>query len=137
MLVARKPPVIFIAEDDAAVRELLETRLELAGYRTRWAANGGDTYDQCSRVKPDGLILDVNLPILDGFSILERWRQARVTPPATLMLTARHATSDVQRAIALGARDYLTKPFDDQNLLARVARLLRAPRPLGGAPHLV
>ncbi len=83
-------------------------------------------------VKPDALILDINLPGLDGLSILARWKERGVTPPPTLMLTARHSAADVQEAISLGAKDYLTKPFNDVVLLSRVARLVRTAAPPDG-----
>jgi DNA-binding response OmpR family regulator len=120
---------IFLAEDDELIRELVRTRLELAGYHTRWASNGPEAMAQCNLVKPDALILDINLPGLDGLSILARWKERGVTPPPTLMLTARHNAADVKEAIALGAKDYLTKPFNDAVLLSRVARLVRSVTP--------
>jgi DNA-binding response OmpR family regulator len=120
---------LFVAEDDELIRELVRTRLELAGYHTRWAGNGPEAMAQCNLVKPDGLILDINLPGLDGLSILARWKERGVTPPPTLMLTARHNAADVKEAIALGAKDYLTKPFNDAVLLSRVARLVRSANP--------
>lgn len=125
-----RSPVVFVAEDDAGVRELVRTRLENAGYHTRWAGNGHDAYEQCRRARPDAIVLDVNMPGLDGFGLLERWRRVGGELPPTLMLTARHCAEDVRRALALGARDFLTKPFDDQKLLTRVARLLRPVKPV-------
>jgi two-component system OmpR family response regulator len=120
---------IFLAEDDELIRELVRTRLELAGYHTRWASNGPEAMAQCNLVKPDALILDINLPGLDGLSILARWKERGVTPPPTLMLTARHNAADVKEAIALGAKDYLTQPVNDAVLLSRVARLVRSVTP--------
>ena len=120
---------IFVAEDDDLIRELVRTRLELAGFHTRWADNGPEAMSQCNLVKPAALILDINLPGLDGLSILARWKERGVTPPPTLMLTARHNAADVKEAIALGAKDYLTKPFNDAVLLSRVARLVRSATP--------
>ena len=120
---------IFVAEDDDLIRELVRTRLELAGFHTRWADNGPQAMSQCNLVKPAALILDITLPGLDGRSILARWKERGVTPPPTLMLTARHNAADVKEAIALGAKDYLTKPFSDSILLSRVARLVRSVTP--------
>ena len=130
---------IFVAEDDELIRELVRTRLELAGYHTRWAGNGPEALAQCNLVKPHALILDINLPELDGLSILARWKERGVTPPPTLMLTARHNAADVREAISLGAKDYLTKPFSDSVFLSRVARLVSSvsPRtaPLSSSEH--
>ena len=130
---------IFVAEDDELIRELVRTRLELVGYHTRWAGSGPEAMAQCNLVKPDALILDINLPGLDGLSILARWKERGVRPPPTLMLTARHNAADVKEAIALGAKDYLTKPFKDAVLVSRVARLVRGatpgPKPLSSPEH--
>jgi DNA-binding response OmpR family regulator len=121
---------IFIAEDDAAIYELLVTRLNLAGYATLQARDGWDAFHGICDGKPDAVILDINLPGLDGFEVLRRLKarpsEARIP---VLMLSARRAPDDVQTAIRLGARDYLSKPFNDVQLLQRVARLLRPPPP--------
>lgn len=135
MTMLARRPTIFVAEDDELIRELVRTRLELAGYHTRWASNGPETMAQCNLLRPDALILDINLPGLDGLSILQRWKERGVAPPPTLMLTARHNANDVRDAIALGAKDYLTKPFSDVVLLARVARLLRVLTPARQDEH--
>jgi two-component system OmpR family response regulator len=82
------------------------------------------------------MILDINMPELDGFGVLEALGQdAGLTP--ILVLTARHAAEDVRRAIGLGAKDYLAKPFSESQLLARVARLLRTPRRLDSRVVLI
>lgn len=119
---------IFIAEDDAGILELLRVRLELAGYFTFYARSGRAAIDAIAHVGPDAVILDIGLPGLDGFEVLRSLRASpRFAQTPVLMLTARHAQCDVRKAIAGGAQDYLTKPFDDQKLLLRVARLLRKP----------
>lgn len=111
------------------VRELIRTRLEIAGYAVCWARTGTEGLQACLSRPPQVMVLDVNLPGLSGFDLLQQLRNRRRTPPPTLMLTARHAAEDVKRAVALGAKDYLSKPFEDVQLLRRVARLARAPRP--------
>jgi DNA-binding response OmpR family regulator len=73
------------------------------------------------------MILDVNMPSMDGFGVLEHMKRVGPLKVPTLVLTARHNAEDVEKAIRLGAKDYLAKPFDDRLLLARVARLFRAP----------
>jgi two-component system OmpR family response regulator len=116
---------LLIVEDDASLRELLRMRLELVGYQTGWAGNGADAFEQCRTAPPDAMILDINMPGLDGLKLLERLKRHGSAPPPTLMLTARHSVDDVKLALSLGAKDYLTKPFDDDVLLRRIARLLR------------
>ena len=121
---------IFIAEDDRSVLELLTTRLGLAGYDTVYGRDGWEALDGIHSTHPAAIILDVNMPRLDGFGVLHHLRKSpRVAHIPVMMLTARNAPGDIKEALALGARDYLAKPFTDAQLLARVARLLR-PRPV-------
>ncbi len=136
---ARKPR-IFVAEDDRDVLDLILTRLTLAGYMTAHARDGHEALRGIAAARPAGIILDINMPNLDGFGVLERLSAAAPAGPKTpvMVLTARHAPDDVQRALSMGARDFLTKPFQDAQLLARVARLIRArPAPASGQPVLV
>jgi DNA-binding response OmpR family regulator len=117
---------ILIAEDDPGVLDLLTTRLELAGYRTFGARDGHRALEALSNFQPDAMILDLNMPHLDGFGVLtELNRRPSQKQPPTLVLTARNAAADVQRCLSLGAKDYLAKPFNDAVLVARVARLVR------------
>ncbi|HXQ15742.1 MAG TPA: response regulator [Caulobacteraceae bacterium] len=115
-----------VADDDDAMLELLVTRLELGGYHTFTARDGFKALESIYSVRPNGVVLDIGMPRMDGFGVLSALQQNmkfRDTP--VLVLTARNATDDIRRAISLGAKDYLTKPFDDKLLLARVARLTR------------
>lgn len=81
-------------------------------------------------LRPNAMVLDINMPEMGGFGVLEALRATEgITRIPVLVLTARHASDDVQRAVSLGAKDYLTKPFNEGQLLARVARLLRRPLP--------
>lgn len=125
-------PRIVIAEDDPMVMELITTRLELAGFQTFSARNGSDALSRIAHVRPDGLVLDINMPILDGFQVLAQMQSGNASHrPPTLVLTARNRPEDVKRAIELGARDFISKPFQDDQLIARVARLVRKPKPAG------
>jgi DNA-binding response OmpR family regulator len=118
---------IFIAEDDRNLLELLTTRLSVAGYDTAFGRDGWEAIDGIHSTRPDAIILDVNMPRLDGFGVLRHIRKSPlVANIPVMMLTARNAPGDVKEALALGARDYLAKPFSDALLLARVARLLRS-----------
>jgi DNA-binding response OmpR family regulator len=126
MLVRRR---ILVAEDDHDVRELIRTRLESAGYEMHIARNGSEALGRIAVIKPHGMVLDINMPELDGFGVLEALRARGALFPV-LVLTARHAADDVRRAVSLGAKDYLTKPFTVAQLQARVARLMRAPIPV-------
>jgi DNA-binding response OmpR family regulator len=119
-------PKIVVAEDDANIRELVLTRLQVAGYDAFGARDGGEAMRRTLSIRPAVLVLDINMPGMDGFGVLESLKSHR-SMAKVLVLTARHAVADVQRAVGLGAKDYLAKPFSDAHLLSRVARLLRAP----------
>ena len=118
---------ILVVDDDKAVLELVSTRLTLAGYNVFGARNGHEGLSRLSSLRPSALVLDLNMPSLDGFGVLQRMGIETTARIPTLVLTASRGSADVQRAIKLGARDYLTKPFKDSNLLLRVARLFRRP----------
>lgn len=121
-----RAPRIFIAEDDESILDLLVTRLRIAGYHTLHERDGLAALETIKRSRPNACILDVNMPSLDGFSLLKRLRaDASTAHVPILILTARRGTDDIKTAIRLGATDYLSKPFNDEQLLARVARLLR------------
>ena len=121
---------ILVAEDDSGVRDLIRTRLNAAGFDTHTAKNGVEALMRIGELKPDALVLDINMPEMDGFGVLAVLKDNPVQSRLpVLVLTARHAAEDVRRAVGLGAKDYLTKPFNDAQLLARVARLLRPPIP--------
>jgi DNA-binding response OmpR family regulator len=120
-------PRILIVEDDPLVLELVTTRLELAGFHTSYARKGREGLGRIQDLRPDGLVLDINMPVMDGFAILSHLKSAGSFYPPTLVLTARNKPEDVKTAIALGARDFLAKPFKDHQLIARVGRLVRMP----------
>ncbi|WP_397401810.1 PleD family two-component system response regulator [Phenylobacterium sp.] len=123
-------PRILIAEDDPMIMELITTRLELAGFRTFSARNGKDALQRIADIRPDGLVLDINLPFVDGFQVLVHlMATGALQRTPTLVLTARNQPEDVRRAIGLGARDFISKPFKDDQLIARVARLVRKQTP--------
>ena len=131
---------ILVVEDDPMMLELICTRLTLAGYQTVHGRDGYEGLDRLRDAKPDAMILDINMPRLEGFGVLRQMKTLGHLPRVPVMvLTARNQSSDVQEAIKLGARDFLTKPFDDQRLLARVSRLVRPvapPRPTAAAERV-
>ena len=114
---------ILVVDDDASIRELVSTRLTIAGHIVLSARNGREALTRLRERRYDGMVLDLSMPQLDGFGVLEQINRHALPP--TLVLTASHAVTDVQRAIKLGARDYLSKPFDHRQLLMRVDRLFR------------
>lgn len=119
-------PRLLVVDDDPMILDLLVTRLELAGYHVAAARDGRDALNRLPDVKPHAMVLDINMPRLNGFEVLRQLQASRrILSVPTMVLTARHQTSDVQEAIQLGATDFLAKPFKDALLLQRVARLLR------------
>jgi CheY-like chemotaxis protein len=118
-------PRILVVEDEVGVRDLIRTRLSLAGYDVHTARSGLEALGRLTEIKPDALVLDLNLPELDGLAVLEfiqRMPAAGRVP--TLVVSARHSPDDVRKAVESGAKDYLSKPFTEAQLLHRVARLL-------------
>jgi DNA-binding response OmpR family regulator len=114
---------VLVVDDDPELRPLIGFALRQAGYVVLEAPSGEAALEQLDRELPELLILDVNLPGIDGFEVLRRVRE-RVALPI-LMLTVRGEEEDVVRGLDLGADDYLTKPFSPRTLTARVRALLR------------
>jgi DNA-binding response OmpR family regulator len=116
---------ILVVEDDPLIGELLKLRLDAANYRPHWVQTGEEALMKIHEVKPALVLLDLGLPRMDGFQVLmEIRRQAIFARTPVVVLTARHNAADVQRALKLGANDFLAKPFDAANLLKRLAKHL-------------
>ncbi|MFI1305622.1 response regulator transcription factor [Streptomyces sioyaensis] len=115
---------LLVVDDDPRTAELLETTLSLAGYQVTTADRGVAALRACATVSPDLLVLDVMLPDMDGFAVCRRLTENGARLPV-LFLTARDAVEDRVTGFAMGADDYLTKPFSVPELLARVHALLR------------
>ncbi|TYK45045.1 response regulator transcription factor [Actinomadura decatromicini] len=120
----RGPARILIVDDEPAVRESLARSLEFEGYRVDAAADGADALDRVERDRPDLVVLDVLMPRMDGLTACRRLRALGATMPV-LMLTARDMVGDRVTGLDAGADDYLAKPFELDELLARVRALLR------------
>lgn len=120
---------ILVADDDPAVRDSLRRSLAFNGYEVSTASDGQEALDLIRDSRPDLLLLDVNMPILDGLETCRRLRAAGDDLPV-LMLTARVEVGDRVLGLDVGADDYLAKPFALEELLARIRALLRRSRPL-------
>jgi len=116
--------LIMIIDDEAGVRDLLGDALKLAGFETITAADAMIAQTLLRNTKPDLLIVDINMPMMDGFEFIERIRGAGDSTPA-LMLSARADRADVTRGLTLGADDYVTKPFGLEELVLRIKAILR------------
>ena len=119
---------IMLAENDRAVLEMLQIRLEVAGYRACTARTAPLALETLRTFRPAALVLNLNLPVMDGFAMLEALnpRHERLPFP-TLVMARKLGAEDIQRAIQLGARDCLTMPFGGAEFLERVTRMLRKP----------
>jgi DNA-binding response OmpR family regulator len=120
---------ILVAEDDAGIREIIRTRLQMMGYDVCIARTGVEALNQIRALQPHALVLDINMPELDGFGVLKSFANAKASLPPTLVITARNAAEDVRQAVSLGAKDYLAKPFSEAQLQSRIARLIRFVKP--------
>lgn len=119
--------LILIVDDEAGVRELLADALKLAGFETLTAADAMIAQTLLRSVKPDLLVVDINMPLMDGFEFIERIRSNGDQTPA-LMLSARGERADITRGLTLGADDYVTKPFGLEELVLRIRAILRRSR---------
>lgn len=121
-MVAKRSTVL-IADDDPQILRLVSRNLQLASYAVLEAADGQQALEQIEARLPDLVLLDVMMPRLDGFTVCERVRQFSAVP--IIMLTARGQDEDKIHGLNLGADDYLSKPFNVEELLARVRAVLR------------
>jgi two-component system response regulator MprA len=115
---------ILVVEDDAAVRDSLARTLRFEGYQVEIAGDGRAALDAVRSTEPDAVILDVNMPRMDGLEACRQMRADGAVLPV-LMLTARDTVGDRVAGLDAGADDYLVKPFALQELLARIRALLR------------
>jgi DNA-binding response OmpR family regulator len=126
-----RDPRVLVVEDDEEIAQVLQRSLRLEGYEVRIAGDGEAALDQSAAFNPDLVILDLGLPKLDGIEVARRLRSADDVP--ILMLTARDALESRVEGLDSGADDYLVKPFERQELLARLRALLRRRPPRGTA----
>jgi DNA-binding response OmpR family regulator len=126
-----RPPRVLIVEDDDDIAQVLQRSLRLEGYETRIAGDGEVALGTAAEFVPDLVLLDLGLPKIDGIEVARRLRGSDDVP--ILMLTARDAVESRVEGLDSGADDYLVKPFDRQELLARLRALLRRRPPRGSA----
>jgi signal transduction histidine kinase/DNA-binding response OmpR family regulator len=132
----REAPRVLIVDDDPSIRAICREVLELGGYQVRDAGSANAALAEARRFRPDMILLDVLMPGIDGYRTAEMMRSDPAIGMAPIMfLSARGDTADKVRAFRSGAEDYMVKPFDAAELLARVAKALdRQARELGASP---
>jgi two-component system alkaline phosphatase synthesis response regulator PhoP len=120
-----KKAKILVVDDEPNIIQTLQDRLEMNDYTVISANNGKEGLDKAINEKPDVVLLDVIMPIMDGHEMLERLRKTEAGRSiAVIMLSARSQTDDIARASACGIEDYIIKPFDLSELLAKIETIL-------------
>lgn len=125
-----RPATLLVVDDEPQIRRVLRSTLSAQGYTIAEAGDGQDALEKLSRVHPDLILLDMNMPVLDGLETCREIRTGSDVP--IIMLTVRSAEKDKVRALDAGADDYVVKPFGMEELLARIRAALR--RTASGEP---
>jgi two-component system OmpR family response regulator len=134
--------LILVVEDETSVREMVCDALQLAGYETRTAVDGSEALTSQQKTKADLIVSDINMPKVDGYELAQRLRDRGDTTPI-IFLTARSEKPDIGKGFRVGADDYISKPFGIEELVLRVAAILRrakstdAPKSLSVGPITV
>jgi DNA-binding response OmpR family regulator len=118
-----RKPLVLVVDDEAPIQRFVRAELEAQGYRVLLAPSGAEALERIEDDRPDLVLLDVMMPEMDGFETLRRLRQR--SPVPVIMLTARGGDLDKVRGLQSGADDYITKPFNPEELTARIAAVLR------------
>lgn len=113
---------IIIIEDDPAISDLIKLNLELAGYDCKQAYSGQEAQSVLNDFTPDLVLLDISLPDMEGYELLNRFKNSEVP---VIFLTARNTLIDKVKGLKMGADDYIVKPFEAMELLARIEAVLR------------
>lgn len=120
---------ILVVDDDCAINELIKINLELHGYEVIQAFNGVEGFAKAKQEEPSLIVLDVMMPEVDGFTVAQRIRQCpEITDTPIIMLTALSELNDKVNGFNLGVDDYLTKPFEIEELVIRIRALLKRTR---------
>ena len=128
-----KAPSVLIVDDEPNIVLSLQFLMKKTGYEVRIARDGEEAMAEIARAAPDLVLLDVMMPKIDGFSVCQRiranpdWKDVRI-----IMLTARGRDVEREKGLALGADDYITKPFSTKDAIARVEAVLGRPRTADG-----
>ncbi len=127
--------LILVVEDDTSVREMVCDALKLAGYETRSAVDGSEALANQQKAQADLIVSDINMPKVDGYELAQRLRDRGDTTPI-IFLTARSEKPDIGKGFRVGADDYISKPFGIEELVLRVAAILRRAKTLDAPKNL-
>ena len=120
------PNVILLVDDSFQNNELMQVVLEKEGYETMMASNGMEALEAIRQRHPDLIILDIMMPGMDGYALLDHLKRTEPVPHIpVIMLTARNNQKDLQKAMEMGAADYVIKPIDIEDILVRVNKVLK------------
>ena len=123
----RQRPLVMVADDDTEIAILVEILLQREGYDVVTAMNGGEALELIERKRPDVVVLDIMMPNLNGYEVVQRLRENKDTRfLPVILLSARAGALDRKYGIRMGADDYILKPFKAEDLLARIASVLPA-----------
>jgi DNA-binding response OmpR family regulator len=121
-------PLVLVADDDPLLCEILRHKLTASGYRVVIARDGREALALAQSHHPAAIVLDAMMPVIDGFEALRRIKaEGSLQDIVVIMLTALKREQDIVSALGLGASDYLAKPFNPEELLARLSRLVPHP----------
>jgi DNA-binding response OmpR family regulator len=132
---SERPARVLVVEDDEEIVQVLQRSLRLEGYEVRASLDGASALADADSFSPDLVVLDLGLPLVDGIDVARELRERGDVP--ILMLTARDGVQERVEGLDAGADDYLVKPFERQELLARMRALLRRRPPRGSASFVV
>ena len=122
---------VLVVEDDNNIAELLRLYLQKDGFEVSHAADGGKAVEMAKEIQPDLVLLDIMLPVMDGWQVCRELRKTMKMP--IIMLTAKGETEDKVSGLEMGADDYIVKPFDAKEVTARIKAVLRRSSPAGTA----
>ncbi len=119
------PATVLVVDDDPVILKLLEVNFEMEGFQVVRASDGAEGLERARECRPDIVVLDVMMPRMTGYEVAKALREDAVTAHIPIIfVTARAQSTDVERGMELGVDDYVTKPFDPLDLIARVNTLL-------------
>jgi two-component system chemotaxis response regulator CheY len=116
---------VLVIDDTAVLRKIIKFNLEKAGYKVEEAIDGYDGLEKVKSVKPDLILLDLMMPRLDGFGFMEKIKNTEEKDVPIVVLTAKGSKEDIDRVKALGANDFMNKPFSPKDLVQKVGDILK------------